>query len=170
MSERKILELDDDEQAISLKAFYEAEIASDEKKIVEFQLKMESKKKVLEKINKILGVDNESKKDVDQKEKQKPALNGYDKNLSMLGKFKYVLNKNKKAVTMNEALSVVRQYEAIGSGMDPKFRKIQARLAGSLKTQIDNKQLKRYKNDDGTYVYGLNEWFNEDGTIKEDYK
>ncbi len=180
------LELElDNEQAQRLKVIYEGVVSEDEKVFEIAKAKLNSSRKTLQEIVSKMkgngsGLANGSSnghaysmpKAIQVSLMQNTAMpkGDYSTEWSWMIKFKYFLQQKGKVMSLGEGLDKIRKHEpGIGSGMDAKYRKIQANISANLKVLTDKGAMKRTNAYSKEYLYGFKEWFHEDGTIKEEH-
>lgn len=80
-----------------------------------------------------------------------------------------ILTHNKGCLTVREIVDMIKFLD--GRTEDKRFdRDMVTQVAFHLKRYYEKKQLRRFPSNTGSgFVYGLDEWFNEDGQLKEDY-
>jgi DNA recombination-dependent growth factor C len=104
---------------------------------------------------------------IEQNTKTLPS--GYNPHASLSKKIIYVLKQSNKVKTVKELYQKIGLKDKLaGLDVNPKtyFANVHSTLTSYCKKGI---YFKRYKADDENYLYGLAEWFDEDGEILKLY-
>lgn len=97
---------------------------------------------------------------------------GYDKKMSVPAKMKFVLREFNKCQTVRVITNRISDYEPLLRKDYETSSSFYTHVSSSVTYKIkEGKDFNRYKADENSdFKVGLREWFNEDGTPKNEYR
>ncbi len=112
---------------------------------------------------------NGSSKDKNQMRIEDVSLEfGFDKNATSHAKIRYILSVAGKCLPTRP---IAEELLKLDPTKYKEFEFARKQVASTIRQKVkDGKEFNRYRNEDDVFENGLIEWFNSDGTVKEEYK